>query len=162
MNQPECMPYNQAYAPLNLNSGPNTEQIDTLRKRLLQNMSELNSNKHIIKTGDYNQLMNYHTFSLNILNNMLNIKHVEMSNHYNINMRSVTGGQAQPGIETINPYEKNLQLIYSNDGKTQIINSNEQNNRTKQEWEIQFDENIINPPSYIIPPSNQWNLPRKQ
>ena len=31
-----------------------------------------------------------------------------------------------------------------------------------QEWETQFDENLINPPSYMIPPSNCWNLPQKK
>ena len=156
-NQHDVNSYHQAYSPINMKMGLSMNEIDIFRKRLLQNLSELNINKHLLRTGDYNQLINYHNYSLNILNNMQNIKHVEINNPFNINMENVMGHRAQSGIETINPYEKNLKIICSNDGKTQIVDSDPYKNQIKQEWEAQFDDNIINPPTYIMPPNNYWN-----
>lgn len=154
------MPYNEAYGPLNFNTTLNIDEIDVYRKRLIHNIADLNLNKHRFRTDEYNQLMNYHQYSLNILNNMQNIKQVELSNPYNRNMSSVMGGQAQPGIESINPYESGLKVIYKRDGSTQLISEDDYAKKFKYEWEEQFNSNLINPPSYIMPPSNCWGLPR--
>lgn len=160
--QVENMPYNQAYSPTNFNTSLNIDEIDVFRKRLIQNIAELNLNKHRLRADEFNQLSNYHNYALNILNNMQNIKQVEMANPYNRNMHSVMGGQAQPGIESINPYEKQLKVIYLNDGRTKLIAGDENSKKYKEEWETQFDENLINPPSFMIPPSNCWTLPQKK
>ncbi len=153
------MPYDQAYTINNFNTSLNIDEIDVFRKRLIVNISELNINKHRLRGDEFNQLTNYHHYALNILNNMQNIKQVEMANPYNRNMYSVMGGQPQPGIESINPYETNLKVIYKKDGRTQLISGNEEGGKYKAEWMTQFDENIINPPSYSIPPNNCWALP---
>jgi len=158
----DTMPYDQAYSPINFNTNLNIDEIDVFRKRLIVNIAELNLNKHRLRADEFNQLTNYHHYALNILNNMQNIKRVELANPYNRNMYGVMGGQAQPGIETINPYETNLKVIYKNDGRTQLITGDEFAKKYKEEWETQFDENLINPPSYMIPPSNCWNLPQKK
>lgn len=155
------MPYDQAYGPLNFNTTLNIDEIDVFRKRLIQNIADINLNKHRFRTDEFNQLMNYHQYSLNILNNMQNIKQVELANPYNRNMQSVMGGQAQPGIETINPYEQGLKVIYKRDGTTELITEDGYAKKFKQEWESQFNQNLINPPSYMIPPSNCFALPRK-
>lgn len=132
----------------------NDDQIGQLRKRLLQNLSELTHYKLLLKTNDFNQLVNHHHISLNILNNIANANQVEMSNPYNAFMKNNT--QFEQPIQMTNPYQKNMSLIYSNNGKTQIINTNSQNKQNAQEWESQFDENVFNPPSYIVPPQNSW------
>ena len=93
---------------------------------------------------------------------MMNIKQVEMNNPYNQSMRQVMGGQAQPGIETINPYEGQMKVIYDSRGQTQIVTQDEFSKAYKEDWETQFDENVLNPPSFMIPPSNCWNLPQKK
>jgi len=153
------------FSSLNYNTDVSTTQIDSFRKRLIWNISELNMTKGKIRPEEFNQLMNYHQYALNILNNMLNIKAVEQSNPYNVNaqVQAVpTGRGVQPMVVTNNPYEQNLKVVYQPDGRTKIINMDELSRRYKQEWETQFDENIINPPSYIIPPSNCWGLPDRK
>jgi hypothetical protein len=154
--------YDQAYSPMDFNTSMTVDELDHFRKRLIANISELNLNKHRIRTNEFNQLTNYHHYALNILNNMQNIKRVEMSNPYNQNMRQVMGGQAQPGIETLNPYEGQMKVIYDSNGRTQLVTQDEFSQGYKEEWETQFDENILNPPSFQIPPSNCWNLPQKK
>lgn len=156
------MPYNQAFSPLNFNTSLDLNELDVFRKRLIENIAQLNLNKNRIRNEEYNQLVNYHSYALNILNNMQNIKQVELANPYNRNMYSVVGGQIQPGIETINPYEKNLKVIYKKDGRTKIVSGDDYAKKYKEEWETQFSENLINPPSYTMPPSNCWNLPQKK
>jgi hypothetical protein len=154
-------PYNQAYSPLNFNTSLNIDEIDVFRKRLIANMSDLNLNKHRLRAGEFDTLSNYHNYALNVLNNMQNIKKVEDQNPYNRNMQSVMGGQAQPGIENLAGYGNNLKVIYNPDGRTQIISTDDYSKKYKQEWEKSFDEGLINPPSFMIPPSNCWNLPKK-
>lgn len=155
------MPYDQAYSPVNFNTSMTLDEIDVFRKPLIDNIARLSMNKHRIRTEEYNQLMNYHNYALNILNNMQNIKQVEMANPYNRNMYSVMGGQVQPGIDSINPYEKGLKVIYQPDGRTKLISTDDFAKHYKEEWETQFSENLINPPAYTIPPNNCWALPRK-
>jgi hypothetical protein len=153
------IPYNQAYSPNNFETSLSIPEIDVFRKRLLQNIGELNLNRHRIRTDDFNQLMNYHQYTLNTLDNMTNVKYVEMNNPYNQNMKSLVGGQAQPGLETLNPYENSLKVIYKRDGTTQIISRDDYAKKFKAEWESQFNESLINPPSESMPPNNCWALP---
>ncbi len=149
---PSCY---DGYSSLNSNTTLDLDEIDVFRKRLIQNLADLNLNKHRFKTHDFNQLSNYHQYSLNILNNMQSIRQVEMSNPYNRNMQNVRGAQ-QPTFETINPYTDELKVIYKRDGSTQIISTNDYEKKFIQEWEQQFNSNMINPPSYFVPPNNCW------
>lgn len=155
--------YDQAYSAQNFNTSLSVDELDQFRKRLVQNIAELNLHKSRIRVNEFNQLTNYHHYALNILNNMQNIKRVEMNNPYNQNMRKVMNeGRAQPGIETLNPYEDQLKVVYDDNGRTKLVSQNDFSQSYKEEWETQFDENILNPPSYQIPPSNCWNLPQKK
>jgi hypothetical protein len=150
---PSCY---DGYSSLNSNTTLDLDEIDVFRKRLIQNLADLNLNKHRFKTHDFNQLSNYHQYSLNILNNMQNIRQVEMSNPYNRNMQNVRGAN-QPAFETINPYTDNLKVIYKRDGSTQIIGENEHEKKFVGEWETMFSSNMINPPSFLVPPNNCWS-----
>lgn len=155
------MPLGNAYTALNPTQTLEVDEIATLRSRLLQNIAEINNKKYSLSAGDYNQLKNYHYYALNILNNMLNIKHVQMSNPYNRNMEMVNGNRAQPGIENLNPYNQ-LTMMTLPGGQSQIMTKNDYSKTLTKEWENQFDENVINPPCYTLPPSNCWNLPQRK
>jgi hypothetical protein len=149
------------FSALNYNTSLTSAQIDVFRKRLIANIADLNLTKGKFRTEEFNQLMNYHQYSLNILNNMLNIKAVEQTSPY---ARGIMGPHetVQPTILTNNPYEQNLKVVYQPDGRTKIVNMDELSKSFKQSWELQFDEQIHNPPSYIIPPSNCWGLPDRK
>ena len=126
------MPFNQAYSPTNFNTSLTLDEIDVLRKPLIENIARLNLNKARLRGDEYNQLINYHNYTLNILNNMQNIKQVELANPYNRNMYSVVHGQPQPGIDSINPYEQNLQVNYLRDGRTKLIAGDDQPKNTEK------------------------------
>ena len=112
-------------------------EVDIMRKRLFDNISDLNANKYRIRSDEYNQLLNYHHYALTILDNIKIISQSEINDHSN-------------------PYDRKPDIIYNRDGR--IITPSGKP-RFKGEWESQFDENIINPPCYTIPPSNVWGLP---
>lgn len=121
------------------------KETDQMRKRLLDNISDLNGNKHRMTPDEYNQLLNYHHYALTILDNMKIISHADSVSKYN------NGGTAQ--------YDNNIDVIYKRDGRAALVDKNK---RTKfvGEWEKQFDSNVINPPCYQVPPTNYWGSPR--
>lgn len=152
-----------AYTNINMCYGSNNpvqpispSEIDRIRDRLLQNINDLNGNKHRLRPDDFNQLMNYHQYAMNILDNFKLIQKAEMYDPYNKNLRDVVGSREQTlGIDTINPYDGKMQIVYGRDGRAKIKSQND--NHFVAEWEKQFDEGIMNPPSYIMPPSNVFN-----
>jgi len=144
--------YGKAFNPTNFNTSMTEDDINNLRKPYMNILSYLNSNKHKIRSEEYQQLLNYNYYILNILDNMINIKKVEMSDPYNINMHNVMGGNP---IKSNKNNEK-LSIISLSDGRTKIIDNSK--NRPKKSWEAQFDMNLINPPSYSMPPTNCWNI----
>lgn len=138
------------------------EELNQYRQRLMENVAQLNLDKHKFRSDDWSQLTNYHNYCLNILNNIVNVKTVEYSNPYNQSVDKLTGGTARPGFDStdgsyLNPYGSQLKVIYNRDGTTKIVDQNGKSNRITQEWETQFDDNVINPPSYAYPPSNIWS-----
>jgi hypothetical protein len=138
------------YSELNFNTTVEVDELNQLRKRLQQNIGFLNVNRERVRHQEFTQLMNYHQFALNTLNNMVNIKEVEHNNPYNQNIRRYGLKQKltpfQPSSDQPN------MAIYDDRGAIKTLNSNQL--RHREEWEMQFDQNVINPPCYMMPPSN--------
>ena len=139
------------YSELKCNTTIVVDQLNELRQRLQQNIGFINTHKQCIRHQEYTQLMNYHQYALNVLNNMINIKKVEYNNPYNQNIRRYLIG------EKVSPFadDGHNMAIYNDKGRVQTLNCNEL--RRSEEWEMQFDQNIINPPCYMLPPSNCFN-----
>jgi len=158
----EHMQIDQAYGSNNPVQVLTPVEIDKMRKRLFDNISDLNGNKYRLRADEYHQLLNYHHYALTILDNIKTISHAEMSDPYNRNIQNVVSKRIS-NIETINPYEEKMQVVYKKDGRAVIVdNSGIKSNKFKGEWEKQFDSNVYNPPCYQIPPSNVWGLPPHQ
>jgi UDP-N-acetylmuramoylalanine-D-glutamate ligase len=150
------MSFNQSYKQNNPVAPMTMSDIDRFRQRLMANISDLNENKHRMHADAYHQLNNYHHYALTIFDNMKVIRLAEASDPYNQNRKLITGDHRN--METINPYEKKMKVVYTRDGKAKFVDSP---NKFKGEWEQQFDENVINPPCYLMPSSNVWGLPMK-
>lgn len=139
----------KSYSELDYGSFVTNDELNKLRNRLQQNIGFLNLNKQRIRHYEYSQLINYHQSSLDILNNLLQIKQAENNNQYNKNIQNIINKN-----ETIIPNSLNSQLnqgIYNRDGKVMIIDQS--TIHSKPNWEKQFDINVINPPCYMIPPT---------
>jgi hypothetical protein len=122
----------------------------------------LNANKYRFHPDEYHQLSNYHHYALTILDNIKIVRVAEMSDPYNRNMGTVTGSNLASNLETINPYEGKLDVVYKRDGRATIVDkSGAQGNRFKAEWEQQFDSDVLQPPCFNLIPNNQWALPLK-
>ena len=146
------------YSELKCNTTIGVNELDGLRQRLQQNIGFINLRKQCIRHQEYTQLMNYHQYALNVLNNMINIKKVEYNNPYNQNMRKYLMGDKVTPFEGEN--DGHNMAIYDDKGRIQTLNCNEL--RRTEEWETQFDQNIINPPCYMLPPSNCFNPKTKK
>ena len=116
------------------------EEIDALRSNLLANISYLKVNKQKLRPEEYSTLINYHSYSLNVLENLKRIKIAEQQNPYNASMQRLYRHVDNPQFDT-------LADVYK---PPQITNL----------WEKQFDTMVINPATYCLPPSNVWNLQR--
>lgn len=112
--------------------------IELLRTNLINNINNLMSNRHYMSPEDYSALMNYHRISLNILDNMKNIKVVESKNPYNSKMHTL-----ERKLDT-SPYYDDIRHVY----KPQV----------KGSWESQFTSQVINPQLFSLPPTNVWSL----
>lgn len=162
MSNTEQMSVNQVYGVHNPVTPMKPNEVDLFRKRLFDNISDLNKNKHRLRPDEYHQLLNYHNYALTIFDNMKIISQAEMSDPYNRNMRNVVGDPQATNIETINPYEEKMRIVYKKDGRATFVDQNgTKSDKFKGEWEKQFDENIYNSPCFTIPPSNYFGLPQK-
>ena len=127
------------------------EEINTMRQRVIENISDLNLKRSTMLPNDFNLLMNTHQYALNLYNNMLNTRKVEQQDPY-----SSTHGCYKKNKNLLDPYEGKTTIFYNPDGTTKVVSESELC-RTNEEWEAQFDPNLLlNPPSYIFPPSNVW------
>lgn len=129
-------------------------QIDQLRRNILANLKMMELNKPLFRSHDYLKLMNHHNFILETLDNMINIKKVEMNDPYN-------SWNATPSSRTVlDPSATRQQVIYNRDGTTRIVNVASLD-ATGEEWEKQFDQRfLLNPPCYMMPPQNLSGIPR--
>ena len=112
--------------------------IELLRNNLISNINNLMTNRHTFTPEDYSSLMNYHRISLNILDNMRNVKVVESKNPYVNSMHTINRK-----LDT-SPYYDDITQVY----KPKVSGS----------WEHQFDTKVINPQSFSLPPTNVWSL----
>ena len=130
------------------------EEINTMRQRIIDNLSELNTNKYKMKPNDFTTLMNYHKYVLNTLNNMVNVRTVEMNNAYGKRV----GSNYQKG-----QYEQNGKTIVTNyDGTTSVVDTKNLKDST-EEWAAPFSQSLlVNPPSFIYPPQNVYTAPVKR
>ena len=159
MSQLEApMSFNSNYGSNNPMLPMTPKEVDVLRKRLFDNISDLNANKHRMHADEYHQLSNYHHYALTILDNIKIVRQAEMSDPYNRNMGTVTGNQMRTNMETINPYENKMDVVYKRNGQASFVDKN--SSKFTAEWEKQFDANVNNPPMYTVPPSNRWGLPQ--
>jgi len=128
-------------------------EIDKMRTNIRHNIAELNLKRHLMLPNDFTLLMNHHQYILNLYNNMINSKKVEQSDPYSPTYDSYLNNQGK-----LNPYQGKKTVVYNPDGTTQIVGEGELS-RTNEEWESQFDSSLLlNPPSYIHPPNNVWNI----
>ena len=151
--------FNLAYGINNPVAPITSTEIYQMRKRLFDNISDLNGNKHRLRPDEYHQLSNYHHYALTLLDNMKVIQRAEMSDPYNRNM-GIVKHTSTSQIDTNNPYETNLKVVYKRNGQAMIADPTRPDNRFQGEWMKQFDANVYNPPCYAIPPSNVWGVPK--
>lgn len=119
------------YSELNFNTTIEADELNILRKRLQENIGFINYNKQRIRSQEYTQLMNFHQMALSTLNNMIMIKQVEKTN----------------------PYQSRSDKVSYYDSKGHIQNVNYNSIKKNEGWETQFDQNLINPPCYMLPPT---------
>ena len=126
--------------------------IDKMRKRIMDNIAELNLKRNLMLPSDFTQLMNHHQYILNIYNNIINVKKVEQSDPFAPSYQGWVKQQYQA-----DPNKGKQILIYNPDGTTRFI---EESSLCKnEEWEAQFDKSLLlNPPSYVYPPNNVYNI----
>jgi len=125
------------------------QEIDEHRKTLQQSLARIQMQKVRISPNDYRNLMNYMQFCLTIFDNMINFKEVEENSPYN-HQRIGQNGYTTARSSTV---------VYNSDGTTKIVHPDEKN-QDRAEWEMQFDQNVMNPPCYIRPPMNVYNIDR--
>ena len=112
--------------------------IELLRNNLIVNINNLMENRHRFRPDDWTSLMNYQRFSLNILDNMRNIKIVENNNPFIKDMHTI-----DRKLDT-SPYYDDIKKVY--------------NHAQPQTWQSQFDPKVINPQIFSLPPSNMWSI----
>lgn len=129
-------------------------EIDKFRNGIISLLRDLELKKYQIRSHDHTKLVNHLNFSLEVLDNMVNIKRVEMADPYNHwNAQPTTNYMLDPRADVKN-------VIYNPDGTTRIIDSMTRPTIT-EEWQRQFDESqLINPPCYMMPPQNLSSIPR--
>jgi len=140
------------YSELNFNTTIEVDELNQLRQRLEQNIGYININRQRIRHQEFNQLMNYHQYALNTLDNMIQIKKVEYNNPYNQNARRYRMGQLVTPFQSLESTEAPDSAIYDDKLRVKVVKPN--SFRHREEWEMQFDQNVINPPCYLIPPTS--------
>ena len=118
---------------LNSVGGLSIEDINGLRKNIIQNSTRLTELKHQIKSSDYTQLMNYHHYILNTLNNMVNTRTVELNQSYGKpKQASMFPGSYEPS---------NMHIVTRCDGRTSVMNTKNAN-AMNQEWATPFSNEL--------------------
>jgi len=127
-------------------------EIDEMRNNVIAILRNLEIKKHLIRSHDRTKLVNHLNFTLETLDNMINIKKVEMSDPYN-------KWSAKPGDNyTLDPRATTRTVVYNRDGTTKIVDKS-LHDSSGEEWERQFDESqLIKPPCFMMPPQNLSNI----
>lgn len=129
-------------------------EIDELRNGVMTILRKLELKKHQLRSNDRTKLVNHLNFTLETLDNMVNIKRVEMADPYN-------GWAAKPGSDyMIDPRATKRTIVYNPDGTTRIVD-NSRLDSSGEEWERQFDQSqLIKPPCYMMPPQTLSSIDR--
>lgn len=129
-------------------------EIDEFRNGIIALLKHLELKKQLIRSHDRTKLVNHLNFSLEVLDNMVNIKKVEMADPYN-------RWNAQPTTNyMLDPRANIKNVIYNPDGTTRIID-NASRPTNQEEWTRVFDESqLINPPCFMMPPQNLSSIQR--
>lgn len=129
-------------------------EIDELRNGVMTILRKLELKKHQLRSHDRTKLVNHLNFTLETLDNMVNIKRVEMADPYN-------GWAAKPGSDyMIDPRATKRTIVYNPDGTTRIVD-NSRLDSSGEEWERQFDQSqLIKPPCYMMPPQTLSSIDR--
>lgn len=129
-------------------------EIDEMRKGVISLLRTLELKKHLVRSQDRSKLVNHLNYSLETLDNMVNIKRVEMSDPYN-------SYAAAPGTDyRLDPRSTTRTVVYNRDGTTKIVDRGSINS-TGEEWERQFDESqLLKPPCFMMPPQNLSSINR--
>ena len=122
-----------------------SQEIEGMRGSIISLLNNINTNKHRIRTSDYNQLNNNLKYALNTLSNMHNF---------------LTIAPTSPEASAGNAWCQTKKVVYNPDGSTRIIDS-QQFHTTGEDWERQFDERLqIRAPCYQQPPQVLTSIPR--
>ena len=124
------------------NSNLSIEDIDKMRQNIINNIALFNLNKSKIAQNEFNVLMNYHYFNLNILDNIKLVKLAQLRNPINNAVFQLTKYDSK---ESYNNNE--LKDLYKTPKMTNL-------------WDLQFDPMVINPQCETLPSSNVWALNR--
>ena len=125
-----------------------SQEIEGMRGSIITLLNNINTNKHRIRTADFNQLNNNLKYALNTLSNM--------HNFLNIAPTSASGAGAGAG----DAWCQSKKVVYNPDGSTRVIDS-QQFHTTGEDWERQFDERLqIRAPCYQQPPQALTSIPR--
>ncbi len=131
------------------------KKIDQMRLRVIENLKDIELNKHLIRSHDRVDLTNYFNACLRIYDNMVNIMQVEQADPY-----ARTSMSGYSGSYKIDPRAEKKTVIYKPDGTTQIVDNRNYRTTTEQ-WEDQFDENLLlNPPCYMMPSQSLTSIPK--
>ncbi|MHB1952758.1 MAG: hypothetical protein ACYCOU_03330 [Sulfobacillus sp.] len=135
-------------------------EIDCLRHDLIDLIAKVNLNRSKIGSTDYRNLMNNLQFSLTVTNNMLNRKLASQGAYGSSGMPKI----GLPAARVLG--NRSVESVRSSSGSSSSSGSgsgsgagtNKGTTGNAPEWEKQFQDNLLNPPSYLVPPSNVWNV----
>ena len=113
------------------------QELKTIMDRLIQNISDVQVNKIRFPHREYNLLIHNMYSTKKTLENL---------------MTSLESSQAQP----FRSHATKDTLIYDKYGNVKHVNEKDLNEH-KEEWEYMFDDNLLNPPSYLYPPTNVYD-----
>ena len=120
------------------------EEVTRLRTGALQAVEALKAAKARIPPNDFMNLVNQYQYIITMYNNMVNTLQYQQTN------------PTQP-CGPFGPGDLQQKLVYGRDGTTTTI-VRERDLYSGAEWEEQFRANVHNPPSYMMPPRNVWDL----
>jgi hypothetical protein len=141
-------------ASLSTQNGPlSMKEISMMKGTLLQLINYVDDNRHRMRQEDRKQLANHLNYALNTLGNM--------SNSLDVQMSQPCWGASCP-TDPVRPGEKPQTkfMMYNRDGTSTVLDKKDLP-RTKDDWEMQFDESLLlRPPCYQMPPQNVTDLGR--
>jgi hypothetical protein len=116
-----------------------TTEVQSLRSKIQESITELNLKKQLIHTNEYNNLYNHYRYILGIYDNMLMTKKLQ-----------------QKGSCNYNPYNTKHTILYAGDGSTTTII--DERDIKDEEWLEQFELQVQNPDNNFLVPNQIWDI----